>query len=317
MTQRSLLVASDGESKPIELTDVAQANSGVRVDIINFDETACIHWLKGLSGIPGEACQAMHADESRPRSVSFDGGLLVVLRGINRNRNADPEDMISVRLWLSAERLIIAKRRELKAISGLMHALQNGQIEGDAHKVFLHLLDLLGDQIGDYVDDVEERVGALDALSEQSDFSAHRLELSQLRGAVAAVRRYLHPQRDALDRLSRLPATLADNTFGRAMAERADRMTRYVEDLDLMRERLTFLREEVAAQIAAEQNARMYLLAIITTIFLPLGVITGLFGINVAGMPLTDNALGFAYVVLGMIAAGIGIGILLWWRRWF
>ena len=145
----------------------------------------------------------------------------------------------------------------------------------------------------------------------------HRQQVAELRRDVAAVRRYLYPQRDALERLVRAEIPALPAEFGRALGERVDRITRYVEDLDLARERLMMLREEAAAQLASEQNSRMYLLAIVTTVFLPLGFITGLFGINVGGMPGIDDDGAFYVVVTGLVVVTIAVLLLLRWKRWF
>ena len=49
-------------------------------------------WLREASGIEEVACDALLADETRPRTVTLDGGLLMILRGVNLNPGADPED---------------------------------------------------------------------------------------------------------------------------------------------------------------------------------------------------------------------------------
>jgi zinc transporter len=65
------------------------------------------------------------------------------------------------------------------------------------------------------------------------------------------------------------------------------------------------LREEYLAQIAQQQNARMYVLSIVAAIFLPLSFLTGLLGMNVGGLPGLEDPRGFMVsVVLMAIAAG-------------
>ncbi|MCW8891310.1 MAG: zinc transporter ZntB, partial [Sedimenticola sp.] len=64
-------------------------------------------------------------------------------------------------------------------------------------------------------------------------------------------------------------------------------------------------------------NARMYILAIISAIFLPLSFITGLLGINVGGIPGAESSLGFVTVIISIVVMGGGLWAFFRWRRWF
>ena len=77
---------------------------------------------------------------------------------------------------------------------------------------------------------------------------------------------------------------------------------RYVEDLDESRERAAVTQEELAGRISDRMNKTMYMLAIVATVFLPLGLLTGLLGINVGGIPGTDNTYAFLIVCLMLVS---------------
>ncbi len=74
--------------------------------------------------------------------------------------------------------------------------------------------------------------------------------------------------------------------------------------------------EELLNRVAQEQNARVYLLSIVAAIFLPITFITGLFGMNVAGLPGIENPRAF-WLVAGIMAA-VSAGVIVWLRlrRW-
>ena len=69
-------------------------------------------------------------------------------------------------------------------------------------------------------------------------------------------------------------------------------------------------------RIAQEQNARMYLLSVVAAIFLPLTFVTGLLGMNVAGLPGTENPNGFLFSAAVMISLGIALGLYFKWKKW-
>ena len=102
----------------------------------------------------------------------------------------------------------------------------------------------------------------------------------------------------------------------RRVHEAQDRLTRYVEDLDAMRERAQIVKEELANNIADKMNRNTYVLSIVAAIFLPLGFLTGLLGINVGGMPGVESDLAF-WIVCGLCAAfGIGVSIIFKMLKW-
>ncbi|MGH7787421.1 MAG: CorA family divalent cation transporter, partial [Candidatus Binatia bacterium] len=90
-----------------------------------------------------------------------------------------------------------------------------------------------------------------------------------------------------------------------------------VEDLDALRERAAVANDEIRNRAADETNRRMYIMALVAAIFLPLGLITGLLGINVGGLPGVNYEWGFWIVSGLLVAVGILTAILLRLKRLF
>ena len=105
--------------------------------------------------------------------------------------------------------------------------------------------------------------------------------------------------------------TWLDDASRSRLREAADRITRSIEDLDAARDRAAVTYEELGSRIAEEMNATMYRLTVVAAIFLPLGLLTGLLGINVGGIPGTDSPRAFAVVCVGLLL----LGLAQWW--WF
>jgi len=102
---------------------------------------------------------------------------------------------------------------------------------------------------------------------------------------------------------------------GRELA--VGRLDSFGRDLDLLYERGRFLQEEIASRLGEATNRNLYVLSIVTTIFLPMTLIVGLFGINVGGMPWLSSQEGFWWVVLGMLVTAVVTFLVLHWRRLF
>ena len=113
---------------------------------------------------------------------------------------------------------------------------------------------------------------------------------------------------------------MAGSWFGNedlaALREEANRLTLILENLDLVRERAMVAQEEFLALLAHEQNTRMLLLSIIAAVFLPLSFLTGLMGMNVAGLPGTESPAAFWAVSIIMLAIAALILVLLRRKGW-
>ncbi len=111
------------------------------------------------------------------------------------------------------------------------------------------------------------------------------------------LRRYLAPQREAITRLQVEKIHWFTERDKRHLYETANSLIRIVEDLDSLRERANVAQEELVNILSEQINSRMYTLSLVTTIFLPLSFLTGLLGINVAGIPGPTNPWAFLIVV--------------------
>lgn len=284
---------------------------------LDYSCTETRHWLEQQSGLDTFAIDALLAEETRPRCTLIQGNLLLILRGVNMNPGSNPEDMVSIRIWSDGRRIISTRKRKLLSISDLRAEIESGNGPKSASELITSLADKLASrmagviaQLDDDIDDLEQQV-----LSLQS----HQLRplLSTLRRETISLRRYLAPQRDALSRLVTEKLEWLDETSRVELREIADRTIRYVEELDAARERAIVVQEELMGRLSEQMDKRMYVLSIVAALFLPLGFLTGLLGINVGGIPGTENTHAFAYVSIGLIGI-LALQLALFrWRKWF
>jgi zinc transporter len=305
----SYLLQPDGHGVKLDAAEVARwtpadGDLWLHLDITNPDAR---QWLERDSGVPAHAAKSLLAIETRPRTLVMDDGLLIVLRGVNTNPGEDPEDMVAVRVWVEPHRVVSARRRRLLSVVDIADALDEGDGPRNTSELLATLIDRLANRIGDFVDSIEDHLDTIEDEVATSAAGPIRSKLSQLRRQMASVRRFLAPQRDALDRLYRQQIEFIDGPDADRMREESDRITRYLEDLELARERAIVIQEELLSNMAQEQNTRMYVLSVVAAIFLPLTFITGILGMNVGGLPGVDSDGGFMGSVVVMILAAIGL----------
>lgn len=314
----SYRLSPDGRGTPLDAEAVRRwtpSDGPLWVHIDVADAGSC-EWLTRDTGFADEVVETLLADETRPRSAVIDDGLLMVLRGVNTNPGEDPEDMVSVRVWADQDRVVTTRRRRLLSVVDISERLMAGQGPATPGSLLSMLVERLADRIGSFVDSIESRLDTAEDEFGTDAVKDLRPRLAALRRQIAAVRRFLAPQRDALDRLNRQPVSFLQESEAHAFRQEADRITRYLEDLDLARERAVVLQEEILSDIAQQQNSRMYVLSVVAAVFLPLTFVTGLLGMNVGGLPGIDSPFGFLASLVVMIASGAGLLAFFRWKKW-
>ena len=274
-------------------------------------------WLADESGLEPLIVRALIAEETRPRFALTSAGLLVILRGANHNPGAQPEDMVSLRTWVDADRVITVRRRRLKAVLDVQDSLEEGTGPRGAGGLLVALIERLAERMVPVVQRLDAAVDHLEVAALDAAEETTRSELVGVRRRTIALRRYITPQRDAIISLCGARTPLLGDPERARLRECADRVTRYVEDLDALRERAAVTNDEIHSRLAETMNRRMYLLSLVAAIFLPLGLITGLLGVNVGGIPGKDNNLGFWVVTVLLVTLGAGAAWLFRRRRLF
>ncbi|MEM9616660.1 MAG: zinc transporter ZntB [Pseudomonadota bacterium] len=273
-------------------------------------------WLAGQASIPPAATRALLAPETRPHVTTFGHGLVVNLRGVNHNEGDDPEDMVSIRIWLESRRLITTRLRRVKAAQDLCAELTAGRKIASTAALTAQIAARLTDRMEPFVQSVEDKIDSLEEAILQGEERELRSKLASARQVAVVVRRFIAPQREAVSRLASDEVSLFGAAEKIEFREVADRVTRLTEDIDAARERAMVLQDQLTDRRAEEMNRNMMILSIAAAIFLPLGFLTGLFGINVGGMPGVESPIAFWVVVVACLVTGVGLGLLFKYLKW-
>jgi zinc transporter len=191
--------------------------------------------------------------------------------------------------------------------------IEAGKGPCSAAEFLVMVAERIADRMGDVVSETDDNVSALEDSVLTADSHELRSQLADLRRTSISLRRYIAPQRDVLARLliDRI-GWLADTNRAH-LREVAERTARFVDDIDSARERATVTQEELNNRLSEQMNKAVYLLSIVAAIFLPLGLLTGLLGINVGGIPGAEFKWAFAVVTVILLL--IGIGLILWFKK--
>ncbi|WP_341501274.1 CorA family divalent cation transporter [Gallaecimonas sp. GXIMD4217] len=265
---------------------------------------------------PAHLVEAALAEEARPRFQLEEGGLLLILKGINFNPGKEAEDMVSLRCLINDQHLITLAGQGLRSVVRVQQLLSAGPRQKDTWAVLGELMKSLIKGADGHLHGLGDEMGELESLWLKKGRDS-RTRLLVLEQDLLALRRYLEPQQRVLTELVDDGAEELPRQAVRLLLEVDDRMQRVLDLLVLLRERAKLLRDDMDAARQVSMNRILYFLSIITVLFLPMSVVTGFFGMNVGGLPWLDDPRGWEWVSLIMVAL-FGLGTLaMWWRRWF
>ena len=314
--------ALDGKGGSLSLTKEDQVLKKLKADIlawahVDVNKPEAERWLReNFDYLDDSIVEALTSSETRPRIAEVGEGFLLNLRGVNLNPGAEPEDMVSIRMYVDPHRIITTQRRPLMAVKDIVSKLESGSGPHNAADVMVVLMMRLFQRMEPVILELDEQTDTLEAqILEEPDVSV-RKDIIDVRQDAIMLRRYIAPQKDIPAHLRLTDLPWITHIHKRQFQDAQDRLTRYIEDLDAIRERGQIVKDELANALADRMNKNVYILSLITAIFLPLGFLTGLLGINVGGMPGADNDMAFWFVCLmclGVIAlSSVVMKVLKW-----
>ncbi|MFD1341851.1 CorA family divalent cation transporter [Litorisediminicola beolgyonensis] len=262
-------------------------------------------WL--YDTLPERAAEALARAETRPRAAPHDGGIIFVLRGLNLNEDSDPEDMVSLRGWATDRLVVTTRRRKVFAADALRREAERGHAPETAGMFLAALAENFTDRIEANGVALEDRVDDLEELLFVDDQADKAEDLPELRRGAIRLGRFLKPQAAAIHALADPRMPVIDADAREDLAEIADRAQRAVEELDAVRDRLAALADHLEGRRDMRLSRNSYALSVVAAIFLPMSFLTGLFGVNVAGMPGTQ--VGWAFAALCGVSALTGVAV--------
>jgi len=247
---------------------------------------------------------ALVKDDSRPRVEIAPEELLLIVRGMNRIKGEKPENMISVRIMASKNMLITCQKKSLNSIKSLVEDMEQNNPPKSTGDFIVRLNERLVFNMSDVMEDIEEAAISMEELvmEENGNDDKSKAELYNLRRQIIQIKRFLIPQRDALNKLQIEKTSWMTSKQQLRLREVSDYLMRYLEMLEAARELASVSQETLINRSNEQINNRMYLLSIIAALFLPLSFFTGLLGVNLSGIPHAENHYAFsAFVVILLV----------------
>ncbi len=311
----------EGKAHKLQNKEVAQELESKALSWVHLDvnDSESKKWLeREVSYLDHLIIDALFAEETRPRVIEFDNGLLVILRGINLNQDQDLENMVSLRLWIDESRIISIQRHNFSAAFEIAQKLEQGKkIKNSGEFLYNLIYEILTlvspaiTRLGDRMDEVEEKV-----LGNEYDNDL-REAIINLRKQATVFKRYMAPQRDVLAHLKVSDGEWINDWARRHFQENHDQVSRIIEELDETRERSQIVHDELSNSITDGVNKSMFKISLIASVFMPLSFFAGLMGMNVGGIPGGSNPSGFYISLFFMMVFLVGAVWLFRRKKWY
>ena len=299
----------DGSSEPLAIDQpIAFTQDGLLWLHLNLADSRALQWLaSGGPEIPAPARMLLASNDTYQQLHATSDVVYGVISDLKRDIGDATEETGYLRFVMTERVLVSGRHHALCAVDATRRALEDGhRIESVAG-----LLETIVENVADTMDRIADRIAiSLDEIEEQvlSDGAVDlRQNLGRLRRTCVRLHRQLSGLRIVFHRLEQRNV----GELKPALQLRAGKLAQRLDGLDHtvveMRERSRLLQEELHLKIEEQGNNSLRVLSVLTALLLPPTLVTGIFGMNTKGLPLTDVETGFLWaaslIVLSSIAA--------------
>lgn len=271
-------------------------------------------WLQ--DHLDGAAAEGLTATDQHTRCTVIDDRALVVLRIVRSRTDPDELSKQTMSLWIEKNRVIIASKLALTELINLPQWQKSRHAPVSPADLIARMgtraadrIEPLVEHLGDTLDTIEDEM-----MSERDEQTRQRL--TRLRRSLINLRRLLWPQRDVLNTLEIEDLSFLTPRDRARLKEASARSARLGDELQVLAERAALIHEQVLDTRAEQMNKTILVLTAATVVAMPMTVVSGLLGMNVAGIPFAQNPEAFWFVVLGLAALGAGIVWFMRSRKW-
>lgn len=252
---------------------------------------------------------ALAGESLRPRVSRLGDGTLITLRCINGSTDERPDQLVAMRVYMDERIIVSTRQRKVLALDDIVNDLKEGTGPTDCGGWLVDICDALTDHASEFIEELHDKIIDLeDNLLDQH--IPPRGFLALLRKQLIVMRRYMTPQRDVYARLASERLSWMNDDQRRLMQDIADRLGRGLDEIDSCIARTAVMADEIAQVMQESLSRRTYTMSLMAMVFLPSTFLTGLFGVNLGGIPGGAYRFGFSMFCIMLVLL---IGGVAWW----
>ena len=284
-----------------DLSDPGPEDTRLLTDVFHFHELAIEDAL---------------AEIHHPKVESYGDYLYLILHGIDFNAREHAFRTQEVDFFLGCQYLVTMHNGKSRSIARIAEICgRNDRVLGEGPAALLYRI--IDGMVDNYRPEVEKLGGRLDAM-EKEVFQRPKPTLVKrildFKRDVASLRRVVLPQRDAVGRLARREFPQISEPLSYRFRDVHDHLVRLTDEAMYFADRISSLLDAHLSNVSNQLNGVMKVLTIISTIFMPLTVLTGMYGMNVP-LPHLPGGDAAQFWWIGGIMVTVSLTMLAFFRR--
>jgi len=301
------------------LTDALRDTAGMLwLHLSHFDDDDASLLERVFNFHPLAIRDCLDATYQRPKVDDYGDYLFVMLHGIDQEATYELVETTELDLFVGPNYVVSSSLGQLPGIERLVERTreQPHRLERGAALMAHNVIDILVDEMAPTIDRMGE---VADAVEEEAleDPRHHVMDaIMRLKRSALRVHRIVAPQRDVLQRLGRGEFAQLGPDVAPYLRDVYDHLVRIEDLVQMLRERADNALTIYLSSVSIRQNETMRALSIVAAIFLPLALVTGVYGMNFDHMPELHWRLGYFGVLIGMAVYAAAIFYWFWARTW-
>ncbi len=253
-----------------------------------------------------------------PKIDDFVDHLFIIVHGINHQADAELVETAELAIFLGSHFVVSNHNFQLYSVDAVRRLVERDgrPLKRGADFLAYTLIDVLVDNVMPTLDQMSDIAEAIEEETIRSPQQTTLEAILKLKRSTLRIHRVMAPQREVMNRLSRREFSIIRDEAHIFYRDVYDHIVR-IEDMNQsLLDRADNVLATHLASVANRQNETMRILSIVATIFMPLTLLAGIYGMNFDYMPELRWKWGY-FVVLGVMALVIGIVLWrLWVRQW-
>lgn len=258
-------------------------------------------WIDGREMLPAIAREMLVTHENRTQVHVTENGLAGILCDFHHELTDVDWRINMMHFYADRHCVITGRRHALAAVERTQRELAQGLKVTSG----IELLAAILESLGDLMDDASEEIGRAIEHAEdrvESEPKSGRVLLAAARKQAILFHRYLTAERRVIARLAARPPLWFEPADHAALQSAIEHLSSIADELETLQVRTRLIQDEIAAQLAENTNRNLYVLSVVSAILLPMTLISGIYGMNLGGLPGLNSPLGF-WIGLGEIGA--------------
>jgi zinc transporter len=289
-----------------DIAAIEASGDGWRWLHINLADQRCRAWLGTLSGIPKPDLDFLQSSDDAQQLAATDESVRGTLFDTIYTFDGKSEDFGFLRFVMTERMLVTGRRQAMHSAEMVRRQIEAGRRFATPVDLMRALVDEIANGIDTIVDGLAGEIDAIEDALLKDRMEDERKRLGRVRLMTVRIHRRLNGLRSLFRRMSGDHASAMAERLRRDAGHFVQRFDEIDHDVVELRDRARLLQDEITIKLAEQTNRNLHILSVVTALLLPPTLVTGLFGMNVEGLPFAGSPYGFWWVATVAFAVAAG-----------